>query len=86
MKQFFVKLTNFYNTNKEFHSFIQGLIGALVGAVSAWTAVGGSLPTTKTAWISLGGFVFKAAYSWFTRWMQENVATTTVQLTPSRSR
>jgi hypothetical protein len=78
MKQFFVWITNYYNTSTPFHSLVQGVIGALVGAVSAWVAAGGSLPTSKTGWIALGAFVFKFVYAFFTRWMQQNVATVSV--------
>lgn len=70
-----VRLVTFYNTNSKFHSFVQGLVGALIGGVSEWLSQGAGLPTSKTALYALAAFVFKCIYSWWTRWAQENLAT-----------
>lgn len=61
------KLANYYNTNTKFHSFVQGLIGALIGASASW---GSGAPTGKAGWIALASFVGKALFSWYTRWAQ----------------
>jgi hypothetical protein len=75
LKSQLVKLVNLYNTNTKFHSFVQGLVGAIIGAGSEWLKSGGGLPTTTTALYGLGAFVLKYVWSWWTRWAQNNVAT-----------
>jgi hypothetical protein len=61
------KLFNFYNTNTAFHSFVQGLLAAMIGALTSW---GGGVPLDKAGWYTLAAFVGKALFSWFTRWAQ----------------
>ncbi len=66
------QIMNWYNTKPLFQSFVQGIEGAMVSALAAWT---GGIPANKAAWISLGAFVGKALYGWGKRWLQQNVAT-----------
>ena len=75
LKTQIVKFINLYNTNTKFHSFVQGLVGAVIGAGSEWIKSGAGVPTSKTALYALGAFVFKYLYSWATRWAQNNLAT-----------
>jgi hypothetical protein len=75
------KIMNWYNSNAYAHSFVNGLEGAVVGALSSW---GGGVPASKGAWITLAAFVGKAAWGWWKRWAAQNVATTPVPQGPAQ--
>jgi hypothetical protein len=69
---------NKYNTSTAFHSFIQGLVAALIAALTSW---GGGVPTNKAGLYALLAFIGKALFSWFTRWAQTQQATKAVTTT-----
>lgn len=71
------KIVNYYNTNSKFHSFVVAVEFALVSALSTYD---GGVPTTKSAWIALGGFVAGVAWGAVKRWLVQNVATAPVEL------
>jgi hypothetical protein len=73
--QMIKKIVNFYNTSTVFHSFVSGVEGAIVGALSSWS---GGVPVGKAGWIALAAFIGKALWSWWKRWAQNNVATVSV--------
>lgn len=80
MKEWFVRLVNFYNTNTLFHSAINGLEMTL-GATFANLIVGGHFPpTSKADWSAISSGVLYALWSWWKRWSQENLATVGVSV------
>lgn len=77
MKQWIRNIVNFYNQNAAMHSFVSGLEGAVVGALTSW---GGGIPVNKSGWIVLGCFVGKAAWGYIKHWLQVNAATVGTQV------
>ena len=70
-------LMNYYNTNSKFHSFVVAVEFAAVSAATSWD---GGLPTTKSAWLALGGFSGGLIWGAVKRWLATNVATEAIQL------
>lgn len=75
------KLLNLYNSNAYFHSFVVALEMAVV---SFATSYNGGLPSSKSAWVSLGFAVSGVLWGAAKRWMATNVATVGLNLKPTR--
>lgn len=71
------KITNYYNSNAKFHSFV---VAAEFAAVSAVTSYNGGLPNSKTGWAALGSAVLGGAWGFVKRWLATNVATQNLTL------
>jgi hypothetical protein len=69
---------NYYNQSTPFHSFVQGMLGALIAALTSWQ---GGVPLNMGAFYALLAFLGKALFAWFTRWAQTQQATKAVSTT-----